>query len=343
MVKRIALFILFLAVIAAVIGYGKYNQIFQPNVPDKLADPYIYIPTNSTYDEVLNLLMEKDILIDTASFNWVAQQMKYKKTKMRSGRFKIEPKWNNRQLVRHLRNGKQAPVKLVLTNERLPEDVAGKVARFIETDSATVFRLLSDAEYLAKYNLEPHTMISAIIPNTYEFFWNQNAEDFFERMIKENERFWKKDNRLQKAKDLNLSKEEIYTLASIVERETNSKAEKPRIAGVYYNRLQRGIPLQADPTVVFATREFGLRRVLFRHLEVESPYNTYKYAGLPPGPISMTSIASLDAVLNVEDHDYIYFCAKGDGSGTHSFAKTLAGHNQNAVRYRKNLKKRGLR
>ncbi|MEM1319851.1 MAG: endolytic transglycosylase MltG [Bacteroidota bacterium] len=343
MFKRILLFLFIAAIVAGIFGYGKYNQVFSPNVPEELKQAYINIPTNASFEEIRDRLHNQGFLIDSTAFTWVAEQMSYKRTKMRSGRFKIEPGWSNRRLIQHLRNGKQSPVKLVLTNERLPNEIAGKVARFIEADSLSVQRLITNEEYLSKHQLTPQTMITAIVPNTYEFFWNTNAEQFFERMIKERDKFWGKNNRIFKAQKLNLSKEEIYTLASIVERETNSKAEKPRIAGVYYNRLQKGMLLQADPTVVFATGEFGLRRVLNRHLEFDSPYNTYQNLGLPPGPISMASITSLDAVIDVEDHDYIFFCAKGDGSGTHAFAKTLSGHNRNAARYRQNLKKRGLR
>ena len=191
--------------------------------------------------------------------------------------------------------------------------------------------------------MKPETAMTAFIPNTYDFYWNTDAKTFFEKMWKENEVFWSKNNRLNKAKNLNLSKEEVYTLASIVEKETNQNDEKNRMAGVYVNRLKKGMRLQADPTVVFATRDFTTKRVLDKHTQFDSPYNTYMYAGLPPGPISMASISSIDGVLNAEDHDYLYFCAKGDGTGYHSFAKTLSGHNANARRYAQNLRKRGLR
>ncbi|HFB99774.1 MAG TPA: endolytic transglycosylase MltG, partial [Phaeodactylibacter sp.] len=203
-------------------------------------------------------------------------------------------------------------------------------------------QLAHNQEFINKLGFKKETLISLFIPNTYEFFWNTNAKQFFEKMKKEQGIFWKKNNREKKAADLNMTKAEVYTLASIVERETNQNDEKKRIAGVYLNRLKKGILLQADPTVVFATRDFAARRVLNRHINFDSPYNTYKYAGLPPGPISMASISSIDAVLNAEKHSYLYFCAKPDNSGHHAFAKTLAGHNRNANKFRNWLNKQRI-
>ncbi|MEL6865549.1 MAG: endolytic transglycosylase MltG [Bacteroidota bacterium] len=343
MLRNLILFLFVAGLVAVYVGYGKYQDVFSPNVPKELKNQYLHIPTNSTFQEVVDLLVQQSIIMDTASFTWVAERMNYIRPQMRAGRFKIEPRWNNRQLIRHLRGGKQAPVKVVLNNERLPEDIAGKVAQFIETDSISLYRLLTNEDYLDQHGYTRETVISAFIPNTYEFYWNTNEKTFFERMLKEHDKFWSQNNRQQKAKTQKLSPEEVYTLASIVQRETSRNDEKARIAGVYLNRIKKGMRLQADPTVVFATRDFNTRRVTNRHLAVESPYNTYKYTGLPPGPISMADISTLDAILNAEDHNYIFFCAKGDGSGYHAFAQTLSGHNANAARYKRNLKKRGLR
>ena len=325
------------------IGYLKYNQVFAKNVPDHLTDPYLYIPTGSAYENVRTALKEKGMLLDETSFQWVAEQMNFTTRNIRAGRFKIQGGWSNRRLINHLRSGVQAPVNVVLNNERLLQDVAAKVGNVIEADSASLMRLFENKTYLSSHDLKQEELMTIFIPNTYEFFWNQTAEQFLERMFKENDKFWSQKNRSEKAKNINLTKKEVYTLASIVERETSRKDEKPRIAGVYMNRLEKNILLQADPTVVFATGEFGLRRVLNKHLKFDSPYNTYMYAGLPPGPISMASINSIDAVLDMEHHDYIFFCAKGDGTGYHNFAKTLAGHSANRKIYAKNLKKRGRR
>lgn len=342
--KKALIFIFVAALlIGGFIGYQKYQTIFTPNVPATLSTNVLEIPTGSDYGDIKNLLIQNGFIIDTTGFDWVATQMNYKKTNMRTGRFRIQPGWSNRQLIGHLRSGKQAPVKVVLTNERLLEEVAAKVARFIEADSLGIIDTFNDSKVLENMGVNRENLMTMFIPNTYEFYWNQTGRDFLERMKKEHTSFWSKDDRLAKAKKLELTPEEVYTLASIVQRESLKSDERPRIAGVYLNRLEKGILLQADPTVVFATGQFDLTRVLYKHLEYDSPYNTYLYPGLPPGPISMASINSIDAVLNPEKHQYIYFCAKGDGSGYHSFAKTLAGHNQNIKVYKKNLRKRGRR
>lgn len=339
--KKLLLIFLLAIGIAGVIGYSKYQEIFAPNVPSELESSYLFIPSGSEMEDLNRLLKEQNFLIDSESFNWVADKMNFKTVK--SGRYKIEPGWSNRKLVSTLRSGNQSPVKVVINNGRLLKDVAGKAAVNIEVDSIAIYDKITDRNYLHDIGLKKETAMSLFIPNTYEFFWNTDENKFMDRMIKEHKKFWSTNNREAKAEKLNLSKEEVYTLASIVERETAKSEEKPRIAGVYLNRIRRGIPLQADPTVVFALKQFDLRRVLKKHLEYDSPYNTYLYPGLPPGPISMASISSIDAVLSSEKHEYIYFCAAPAKPGYHSFAKTLAGHNANAKKYHKWLKERGIR
>lgn len=293
----------------------------------------MHIPTGADFDEVVAILKKGGFIKDEVNFRWLSEQMKYRKDKMRSGRFKVEPGWTNRQLIQHLRNGEQAPVKVVLNNERLLEEVAGKVARFIEADSLTLIRMFKDPASLQELGYNEETLMTAFIPNTYEMYWNTDAKAFLQRMIKEHNNFWEKDNRRAKAQAQGLTEKEVYTLASIVERETNAVSEKPTIAGVYLNRLKIGMKLQADPTSVFATRDFTTRRVTDYHTSFDSPYNTYVYKGLPPGPISMASIPSLDAVLNPQKHNYLYFCAKPDESGTHTFAETFAAHKVNASKF----------
>lgn len=333
MFKKIILTLLFIGAVAGFFLWEKYQAVTASNVPSDLKEKIVEIPTNSTFSEVVNILFENNQIKDTASFREIAEWMKYKKPVMRSGRFEIQPNWSNRALIRHLRAGKQAPVKVVLNTGRFPSDIAGKAARTIEADSVLINELFNNQDFIKSKGYTKETLMSLFIPNTYEFFWNTNAEKFFDKMVTEHDRFWKKNNRIQKAKSLKMSKEEVYTLASIVEKETNKNDEKKRIAGVYLNRIKKGIPLQADPTAVFATRDFMARRVLNKHINFDSPYNTYKYRGLPPGPISIASISSIDAVLNPESHDYYYFCAKPDNSGYHAFAKTLAGHNRNAKKF----------
>lgn len=304
---------------------------------------FIYIPTNSNFEEVLQILEAQGIVKKTSNFKAVAKKLGYIKSPMRSGRYMIEPGMKPEDIVKHLKGGSQAPVNVVLNNERLLEDVAAKVARFLEPDSLDLMSLFYDDLYLAELGYTRDNLMSLFIPNTYQFYWNTKPKDFVDRMIKEHEKFWKKQQRKQKAERLGLSTKEVYTLASIVEKETLKDDEKQAMAGVYFNRLEENMRLQADPTAVFATRDFGTKRVLDYHTRYDSPFNTYKYKGLPPGPITMTSISSIDAVLDLEQHNYLYFCAKGDGSGYHNFAKSLRQHNKNAEIYRENLKKRGLR
>jgi len=232
---------------------------------------------------------------------------------------------------------------VVLTNERLIENVAAKVSRFIEADSAAILEVLTDAAYLDSLGYSPETLMSVFIPNTYQVYWNTPVRKFMERMIREHEAFWSQSDRLARAAQLAMTPEAVYTLASIVDKETLSASEKPRIAGTYLNRLRIGMPLQADPTAVFATRDFETRRVTLYHTKFDSPYNTYMYPGLPPGPIGMASISGIDAVLNPERHDYLYFCALGDESGLHAFAESYPQHLVNVARYVQKLKERGLR
>lgn len=292
---------------AAVLGWQPLKAIYFSGVPDQLQDTILLIPTGATFPQVVDSLKAGGFISDQESFRWLAGKMKYIRPEMRAGRYEIEPGWTNRQLIQHLRAGKQAPVNVVLNNERLTEEIAGRLAQFLEPDSLQFLRVFSDPGMLARLGYSPETFISLFIPNTYQMFWNTSPDGFLERMAKEHEAFWSKNDRQAKAKALGLSREQVYTLASIVERETNVNSEKPAIAGVYLNRLDIHMPLQADPTAVFATRDFTTRRVTEFHTTFNSPYNTYVNKGLPPGPISMASIASIDAVLNRQNHNYLYF------------------------------------
>jgi UPF0755 protein len=325
--------------------YAGYRFILGgAEVPRSIGDDfYVKIPSNSTFDEVVALLKKEGVVKKETIFRNVAKQMGYKQDPMRSGRYKIEPGWTVIHLVRQLRSGEQAPVKVILTTERTLEEVAEKVSRFIEPDSTSLKALFFDEAYLSKIGYNRDNLMSVFIPNTYEVYWNLSQESFMERMLLEHKNFWKQKDRLAKAKAMGMTPEEVYALASIVEKETLSGDEKPIIAGTYLNRLKIGMRLQADPTVVFATRDFTTKRVTNYHTSFDSPFNTYMYAGLPPGPIAMASISSIDAVLNYDKNNYTYFCAKGDGSGLHTFAETYDQHLGNVRAYVKNLKARGLR
>lgn len=338
--RNIIIFLVIAAALGAYFAWQPIKGMMVTAVPENLENQFVCIPTGANFEQVVQILKKGRFIRDEVNFRWLAEQMNYKKDKMRAGRFEVKPGWTNKQLIQHLRSGEQSPVKLILNTERLPEEVAGTVARFIEADSMSVLQLFRDQNYIRQFNLNEATLISAMIPNTYEFYWNTDAKGFLARMIKEHDAFWAKNGREEKAAQLGLTHAQVYTLASIVERETNANSEKPTIAGVYLNRLKINMKLQADPTSVFATRDFGTRRVTEFHTSFDSPYNTYMYKGLPPGPISMASIPSLDAVLNYEKHNYLYFCAKPDESGTHAFAETFAAHKVNAERFQAYVKTR---
>lgn len=340
--RRSILLLLVIALCAGVyFAWEPVKGFLLPAVPASISDPYVCIPTGSSFDQVVTLLKKGGFIRDEVNFRWLAEQMNYRKSPMRAGRFQVQPGWTNRQLIQQLRSGEQAPVNVILNMARLPEDVAGIVSRFIEADSMSLLNLFRDNNFLRQYNLTDITLVSAFIPNTYEMYWNTDAKGFLTRMVKERDAFWTKNNRETKAQELGLTESEVYTLASIVERETNYNPEKPTIAGVYLNRLRINMKLQADPTCVFATRDFATRRVTEYHTNFDSPYNTYLYKGLPPGPISMASIPSIDAVLNAEKHNYLYFCARPDDSGNHVFAETFAAHKVNADRFQAYLRQRG--
>ena len=259
-----------------------------------------------------------------------------------TGRYRVEAGSTCLQLYRQLRNGIQEPIKLVIPTSRTMERLAATLSQSLMVDSAEIASALTDSSYLDTHGYTTATIPALFIPNTYEVYWDVSVDKFVERMERENNRFWTAE-RKAKAEALHLTREEVATLASIVDEETANNAEKPMIAGLYLNRLHQGIPLQADPTVKFAVGDFMLRRILNKHLKTESPYNTYQVTGLPPGPIRIASIAGLEAVLNPVRHNYLYMCAKEDFSGTHNFAATLPEHYSNARRYQKALNKRGIR
>ena len=337
--------LLALVVIAALIGglygYLVYKKINSPNITiNKKDNKNLYIPTGSNFDDLLSIIKNKGLIIDIESFKWMAEKKKYI-NKVKPGKYKLRDGMSNNEFVNLLRSGNQEPVKVTFNNVRTIEQLAGKVSVNLETDSSQIDNLLKNSEFIKKYGFNKNTIISLFIPNTYEFYWNTSAEEFVSRMAVEYKKFWNEDRKI-KAKKLHLSQSEVATLASIVQQETLKSDEKPRVAGVYINRIRKGIPLQADPTVIFAIGNFGIKRVLRKYLKYDSPYNTYLYKGLPPGPICIPNQSSIDAVLNYEKHRYIYFCAKEDFSGYHNFAKTLSQHNANARKYQRALNRRRI-
>lgn len=326
-------------IVIAYFGYKAYNNYFSPNVSDK--EEYLYIPTGSTFEELMQNLQEKAILFDTSTFRWVANKNDYP-ANLKAGKYALNPGMNNRDLVKKLRAGMQEPVKFRFQNLRLKSDFAKHVSTQLEADSSSIMKLMNNDSLATQYGFTTENFYSMFIPNTYEIWWNTSAEKIFERMHTEYSRFWTEE-RLNKAKAINLSPNEVSILASIVRGEALHNDEMPKIAGLYLNRLQRGILLQADPTVIFAAQDFTIRRVLNKHLAINSPYNTYLNRGLPPGPINLPSIASIDAVLNFQKHDYLYMCAKDDFSGYHNYAKTMSEHLVNARKFQKALNDRNIK
>lgn len=337
------LIVLAIAIVAilAITGFNVYRKIYVSNVIlNKNSDCFIYIPTGSNIENICNILYRKNIIINRGTFEWLAEKKKYP-SNIKPGRYKLRNKMSNNELIDLLRSGKQDPVKLSFNNLRTIYELAGAVGRHLETDSSSILNVLEDDEFLARFGFNHFNVMVMFVPNTYQFYWNINAESFIKRMYKEYEKFWDAQRTL-KAKEMGLTNIEVVTLASIVDDETNMNSELPVIASVYLNRLKREMPLQADPTVKFAVGDFTLKRLLKKHTEFISPYNTYINKGLPPGPISMPSIKAIDAVLNYEKTSYLYFCAKADFSGSHVFAKTLTQHNINAEAYQQALNRKKI-
>ena len=315
-------------------------KLFRSNTNKQFDQGYLYIPTGSNLDDVVAIIKAQHILNNTESFKWVASKMNFKNIK--PGKYKITKGLSNIELVRLLRSGKQEPIKLTFQNIRLKTDFAGYIGKNFEIDSLAFLNMLDSIDLVRQYGFDEETIFCMFIPNTYEMYWNTSKEKFFERMQKEYVKFWHTE-RLAQAKAIGLSPVQASILASIVDQEALLNREMVRIAGVYMNRLNRGIKLEADPTVIFANGDFTVKRVLYKLLQKDSPYNTYKYNGLPPGPICMPSVAAIDAVLHFEKHNYIYFCAKEDFSGLHNFASNVTEHQMNAKKFQQALNNRGIR
>ena len=302
---------------------------------------YIYIDDNDTQDSVLAKLDPIASHTGLMVFGSLARMTHYP-DHIKTGKYAIPAGTNTLTVFRNLKNGHQEPVRLTIPESRTMDRLAGALSRRLMLDSAVVAILLQDSSFCAQQGCNTETIPSLFVPNTYEVYWNTSLDNLMKRMKKEHDRFWEGE-RTAKAEALGLTPNEVCTVASIIDEETANNAEKPMIAGMYLNRLQKGMPLQADPTVKFALKNFALKRIYHDMLKFDSPYNTYKNAGLPPGPIKIASVAGIDAVLNRVDHDYLYMCAKEDFSGTHNFAKTYQEHLRNAAKYAKALNERGIK
>lgn len=317
-----------------------YHIAYSPNFNNNKT-VYIYIDKEMTFDGLCRQLADSANCESVASFRRVASLLKYPDN-MKTGCYAIEPSVDNLSLVRDLRSGHQHAITVTFNNIRTKDNLIEALDKRLMLTAGELEGFLNDSVWCASMGFNTETISTMFIPNTYEVYWNTSAKNFMNRMKKEYDRFWN-DSRKAKAKEIGMSPVEVAILASIVEEETAAYDEYPVVAGLYINRLKRNIPLQADPTVKFAWGDFSLQRILFSHLEIDSPYNTYKHTGLPPGPLRIPSIKGLDAVLNYQKHSYLYMCAKEDLSGRHNFAKTLAEHSRNAKKYQAELNRRKIK
>ncbi|RLD42378.1 MAG: endolytic transglycosylase MltG [Bacteroidetes bacterium] len=331
--------LLFMGIFSAFYAYKQFSKPIIKIEGKKTA--IIYIPTGARYNDVLNILDNNQYLTDKKVFDFFAEKKKYKDN-IKAGKFEIKDGLTVNELINILRSGNQKAVIVTFNNIRFLPKLASIVSKKLEFDSLELMSLLTNKEYIASLGYNENTIISLFLPNTYEFWWNTSADEFIKRMQKEHDKFWNKD-RIQKAKNINLKPIEVSILASIVQEETNKTSEMSRIAGVYMNRLRVGMMLQADPTARFAYGDFSVKRVRYDYLKIDSPYNTYMYKGLPPGPICMPNPITIDKVLDYEKHKYYYFCAKADNSGTHVFEHNLRAHNRNARAYHRYLNKLKIR
>ncbi len=334
-IKRIVLIIVMAGlVLAGVFAFMVYSTFLVPNTNFSQDEVYIEIPTNSGFDDVKKLV--GPFLKNPEAFETVANRKKYS-ANVKSGRYAIRNGMNNNDIVNSLRS-RNIPLNVAFNNQESVYALAGRISHQIEADSTSLLLAFTDPVFLKENNLDEYTQLAVYLPNSYEFFWDTNALEFRERMLTEYKRFWN-EARLQKAAAKGLTPLQVMTLASIVHKESAKVSERPKVAGVYLNRLERKMLLQADPTVIYALKKhLGnfdtiIKRVLYKDLVLDSPYNTYKYAGLPPGPITMPDISAIDAVLNAEDHDYLYFVADVENFGFHKFATSLQQHNRNKVQY----------
>lgn len=332
--RIIAIGSFFILLICAAAIYFAYYIAFKPNL--NIGQPtHVTIRTGSNFSEVVEEFIEQGIINNSKTFIWLATKKNYP-NHVRPGRYLLKDNMGNNAVINLLRSGTQDPVNITFNNIRTKDQLAGTISRHLEADSTEMTRLLNDQQYLEGFGVNKETAMLLFIPNTYEFYWNTSATQIFTRMEREYKRFWN-EQRMELANKAGYTPEEIMIIASIVQSETSRADEMSRIAGVYINRLRRNMLLQADPTVVFANGDFSITRVLHRHLTIDSPYNTYMYPGLPPGPIRLPEPLVIDKVLNYEDHDFLYFCARDDFSGYHAFARTYNEHLANARRYHRAL------
>ncbi|MDP5000667.1 MAG: endolytic transglycosylase MltG [Flavobacterium sp.] len=329
-------------VIASAVGVYVYFKAFTPNTQFSQDEVYVYIPSNSNYEQVVEIV--KPFVKDFDKFDFVATSRNYA-TNIKSGKFMLKKNMTSFDIVRSLRLN--VPVKVAFNNQETLGKLVQRLATQLEPDSLKLEVVFTNTPFLEENGLTEETVLALFIPNTYEFYWNTTAEKIAKKLSKEYRVFWNNE-RLEKAKAKNLTPIQVYTLASIVHKETAKVDERSAVAGVYLNRLKQDMPLQADPTVIYAIKKRSgdfdqeIKRVFYNDLRINSPYNTYINKGLPPGPIAMPDVSAIDAVLNAENHDYIYFCANPDKPGYHAFASSYEAHQVNAKKYADWVSKLGI-
>jgi UPF0755 protein len=338
--KKIKIFILVFSLVTAMFSYYVWQIFKTPNFNVKGDSYAILIPKGADFKQVLDSLDKHDVVRDKLSFRFLAKALGVA-AKVKPGRYVVGPETGNWELLRKMRNGRQDALRITINNFRLKEDIAGKLSKQLPYDSTFIMKMLDSNAITSAYGYSPETISCLFIPDTYEVFWTSSFEDFMKKMQKANKRFWSQ-KRISEAAALGMTPIQAGILASIVYGESKESAEQARIAGVYWNRFRTGMPLQADPTIVFAWKDFTIKRVTGKYTAINSPYNTYRHAGLPPGPISIPPVDVIDKVLHLEKHDFMYFCAKEDFSGFHNFAKTYPEHLINAAKYQAALDARKI-
>ncbi|GHV66913.1 aminodeoxychorismate lyase [Bacteroidia bacterium] len=338
LIKTLTALTILLVIFVGVAYYGVFSANTTVNDEDK---GVLYIHANTNFNTITEELKARGYLKSTATFRVVAKLKKYPSS-IKQGCYFIRDGMSNNELINMLRIGKQQAINFTFNNLRSLDQLASLLSRHLAIDSARFMKLTTDKKLLADLGFTKENFSAMFIPNSYQLYWNITEEEFIQRMNREYKKFWN-EQRVQKAKEAGLNPVGVVTIASIVEEETLKKSEYPIIAGVYINRLRKGMKLQACPSLKFALGDFTLKRVLNEHMEVESPYNTYKYKGLPPGPVRLPSVSIVDAVLDYQHHNYLYFAARSDFSGGHYFSKTLAEHNRHAHEYHRELNKRKIR
>jgi UPF0755 protein len=340
--KTLAYLLIIVSVLAATFSFYFWQVIKSPNLNvEGKKDFVLYIPKNATYETVLDSLREHKIINDEVSFGFLTKQMEYR-GKVKPGRYEIPPNSGNKVIIAKLRSGDQDPAKLTFNNVRIKDDLIKKIGSKLLLDKDELLSKLNDEAVCQKYGFTTETIMCMFLPDTYFIYWDATVDEFLGRMQTEHKAFWTKE-KLAKADEIKMTPVQVAILASIVQSETNKEDEMPVVAGAYINRLLTNIALQADPTVKFAVGDFTLRRILNKHLAIDSPYNTYRNVGLPPGPIALPERNAINSVLNYAKHNYIYFCAKEDFSGYHNFAVTFTEHLKNADKYQAALNARGIK